>query len=180
MNYEETIKLIDPLLKMHGFSIVESFKNYTRYQSKRVSVIIGFNDKENSYVVFAGRNDRSLIELWWKVYEEFFDVDFQAIQGESFSEKFINFLKGSGNFILLGDLDKLNDLEKYSLKSDHKYTKNIVDQQNLTIADKAWSENNYAKFIKYINLVSFDFLPNSYLLKRKIAQRKLAAESSSS
>jgi len=176
MNYTETIKTINPILENNEFRIVESRKNYTKYQSEIITIIIAFNEHENGYTIFAGRNGGDLVELSKKVYKEFFDFDFYAVENLSFSQRFIRFLNGKGNAILKGDLKKLAEFETYHQEESKKYTENLINLQNLKIADKAWVDKKYSDFIKYINLINSNYLPESYGLKIKIALRKLEEE----
>jgi hypothetical protein len=173
MNFKTTIAELSLTLEKSGFSIVEHSTNYAKFQSKLMTLSIGYNPLEHEFSVFLGKNNGEMCEIWENVYIDVFGTNFQGIKGVTFVEKFIAFLQNEGSAILKQDLSKIDELEAYSRKAAQEYTTAIINRQNLNFADKAWRENNYNEFIEQLSKVAEDFLPKSYELKRKIAFRKI-------
>ncbi|HRF25591.1 MAG TPA: hypothetical protein PLR98_15580, partial [Chitinophagaceae bacterium] len=61
----------------------------------------------------------------------------------------------------------------FSEKESEVYTFQILQEQNLAAANKAWENGNYKEFIKMIDQTNKDKLPSSYQLKYKIANQKI-------
>ena len=173
MNFEQSITEINPTLKKGGFSIIEHSANYTKFQSKLITLVISYNPLEYSFSVFMGRNNGEMNELYDQVYLNVYGIDFQNLRGQGFAEKFTNFLQTKGSSIVENDIAKIAELETYSNKASREYTAAIINRQNLEAADRAWSKNNYKDFINHLNKVAEDVVPKSYGLKRKIAMRKI-------
>lgn len=83
------------------------------------------------------------------------------------------FLKSNGSALLSGDESKLLELKLFSEKESEVYTFQILQEQNLAAANKAWENGNYKEFIKMIDQTNKDKLPSSYQLKYKIANQKI-------
>ncbi|HEY3402600.1 MAG TPA: hypothetical protein VGK59_04375 [Ohtaekwangia sp.] len=64
-------------------------------------------------------------------------------------------------------------MDNYEKNRSKEYTDDLIRQQNLRQADKAWDDKNYLTFIKQIDLIGKDRLPKSYTLKYKMARDKI-------
>jgi hypothetical protein len=81
------------------------------------------------------------------------------------------FFENEGKPLLMGDLNRINELEKFSLERSRTYTKNILEKQIFEAADNAWDKSNYKEFISVIGQINKDKVPLSYQLKYKIANK---------
>ncbi len=88
-------------------------------------------------------------------------------------DNLISFLTTSGNSILLGDKKILQKLVDFSEHQSRVYARTATHLQHLQDADRAWSEKNYINFIKCIDEMKKELLPQSYLKKYKIATDKV-------
>ena len=169
MNFEEAIKPLTELLSSNGFSIQLNRNNLIEYSSKSTTIRIGYSHLEYCFNIWIGQSSGTLTELRPQVVEEFFKDDTFKFQTTLTVENLISFLKGSGKNILSGDTKILRALDEYSLQASRNYTQQIIKQQNIDQADKAWTQKDYANFVKYIDQIQTDLLPPSYLKKYKIA-----------
>jgi hypothetical protein len=173
MNFEQTITEITPTLEKKSFSIVESRRHYTKFQSSQIAIAVSYHSFEHSFSVFVGRRNGEMNELTDNVYLHVFGRKFQQMDGITFAEKFIHFLEIEGKAIMENDIGKVDELESYCKRTAEEYTASIINRQNLEAADRAWSESNYRNFIASLDKVAVDALPKSYNLKRKIALQKM-------
>ena len=173
MNFEETIKPLTELLLSNSFSIQINQQNLIEYSSKSTTLRIAYSHLEYCFNIWVGQSRDTLTELRPKVLEEFFNDDTFKFQTTLTVENLISFLKGSGKNLLSGDTKILRKLDEYSLQASRNYTQQIIKRQNIDQADKAWTQKDYANFVKYIDQIQTDLLPPSYLKKYKIAMDNL-------
>ena len=169
-DFDSVIKTLKPLFEKRGFNIVDQSKNYVQFDSKSVSVIFGYNERERSNFVFVGLRGQDSHELDKENLKDVFGYD-----GEShLLDRFLSdFLLDKGNGILVGDLAKLRKLDGYQQERSRVYTHNLIKRQNLNIADKAWDKRDYLTFVRHIDLIGKENLPKSYTLKYKKASDKI-------
>jgi len=73
----------------------------------------------------------------------------------------------------MGDLNRMDELEKFSQERSRIYTKNLLEEQILTAANNSWDKGNYKDFIDFIDQTNQNKLSSSYKLKYKIANKRL-------
>ncbi len=173
MNFEEHIKPLTELLLSNGFSIQSNQNNLIVYSLKSTTLRIAYSHLEYCLNIWVGQSSDTLTELRPQVVEEFFKDDTFKFQTTLTVENLISFLKGFGKNLLSGDTKILRELDEYSLQASRNYTQQIIKQQNIDQADKAWTQKDYVNFVKYIDQIQTDLLPPSYLKKYKIAVDKL-------
>ncbi|MDZ7606076.1 MAG: hypothetical protein U5K79_10930 [Cyclobacteriaceae bacterium] len=88
--------------------------------------------------------------------------------------KLIYFLTGKGKAILQGDVQKLEELEKFTNEKAKLYRKKLLNRQNINAAENAWQIKNYRDFIKYTEQIEDENLSKSYILKKEYALKKLS------
>jgi len=168
-------KIFLPILQKYGFELIEEFKNILRFQSPYIKINIVYNSFENSSIFWLGKRDSiDAIEIDNDVLSLFFNSNLKL--SEVSVEKFINnlviFFENEGESILAGNEKKINDLEKFYLVKNRKYNQNLLNQQHLNDADKAWNQNDFKGFISIIDKLNYENIPKFYLLKYRIAKRK--------
>jgi hypothetical protein len=166
---------IEPLFKGYDFLVVEKYKNYFRFKSTLVEAIISYNELDRTSLFEIGRVDGLLYPLNDKLIKQVFDSDakIEPVTKEIFVDNVALFLEGNGSALLRGDESKLSELKHYSEKESEIYTSRILQEQNLTTANRAWENGNYKEFIKIIDQTDKDKLPSSYQLRYKIAKQKV-------
>jgi hypothetical protein len=172
MTYNEIQKRITPILKDNGFRVIARSKNSTRFESEFVSFHAGFDERENCLLFFVGIKNRFHSDLVYAY--EFFNENFHAVKDCDAATKLIYFLTGKGKAILQGDVHKLEELEKFTNEKAKRYTKKLLNGQNLNAAENAWQIKNYHDFIKNTEQIEDENLSKSYILKKEYALKKLS------
>lgn len=162
-----------PILQKYGFEIVEEFKNIVRFQSSVMKVNVVFNNYDKSHLVEIGKRGEALYSLNDNAVKELFssELSIEQVTLEIFVQNLsLLFKQQKGVEILKGSIEPLDNFIK--LQSEH-YTSELVKRQALEAASKAWKANDYITFVKSIDKIGIDKIPQSYLLKYKIAMQKL-------
>lgn len=169
-------KFFFPILRKYGFEIVEEFKNILRFQSSTIKIDIVHNPFENSNSLWVGKKDKGdEIEINNNTLTFYFksNLKLSEVPNKAFINNLITFFENEGKSLLIGNEREINDLEKFNLVRSKKYTLDLLHQQNLNEADKAWSQKDFKKFISIINKFGYEQFPKSYLLKYRIAKEKI-------
>jgi hypothetical protein len=161
-----------PIFQKYGFEIKEEFKNILRFQSSIIEINIVFNNYEKSCCISIGKNGDPLYELRNNAVKELFNssLSIEQITPEAFVQNLsILFETKEGNEILKGNIEKIK------ISEDENYTSELIRRQVLNVASKAWRNNDYITFVKSIDTIGVNYIPQSYLLKYKIAKQKIIA-----
>lgn len=169
MNFEEIVAILTPFFQQNKFSVAETFKNYIRYENRRVKIAVAYDWRDNSITVFVGQIDKFETELSGDTIDKFFNDNINLRNNNLFTENLISFLTGKGNALLKEDLNTLFKLEEYSNRMAKEYTDNLIKEQNLRAADDAWQEKNYSEFITQLDKIKKDSLSQTYLMKYQYA-----------
>ena len=169
-DFELTIEHISPIFEASGFKVVDSFKNFLKLESKKVTVTIGYDERENANLFSVGQNNKDSHFLNSKNLKEVFNYNNSS---NNYRDFLIDFLKNEGKGILTGDMDKLIELDAYEDKQAEIYTAIIINRQCISKAENAWTKKDYLTFIATIDQMDKDDLPNSYKLKYKIARDRI-------
>ncbi|HNO01181.1 MAG TPA: hypothetical protein PKN06_13030 [Chitinophagaceae bacterium] len=176
MEYNQlVIERIVPLFKGYDLLVVEEYKNYFRFKSNVVEATISYNELDRTSLFEIGKAGEFLYPLNDKLIKQVFgsDAKVNQVTKEIFVDNIALFLKSNGSALLSGDESKLLELKLFSEKESEVYTFQILQEQNLAAANKAWENGNYKEFIKMIDQTNKDKLPSSYQLKYKIANQKI-------
>lgn len=171
-NFDKDIETIIHFLRQYDFRIVESYKDFVKYESEHAEISVGYDVKENNHYALIGNKFENSISLDVLNLKDVFGYDVELFIKKSFVYFFIDFFRTKGHAILSGDLSKFNELKRNLIERAERYTKQLIEQQNLNAADNAWSLKEYRDFIKYLDLVDRSNLPESYALKYSIAKNK--------
>jgi hypothetical protein len=169
------VKNIVPLFEGHGFLIVEQYKNYFHFKSNLVEATISYNELDRTCLFEIGKANEFLYPVNDNLIKQVFglDVKVNQVTKEVFVDNITLLLKSNGSVLLRGDESKLLELKIFSEKESEIYTSQILQEQNLTAANKAWENGSYKEFVKIIDQLNKDKLPSSYQLKYKIANQKM-------
>ena len=162
-----------PIFQKYGFEIAEEFKNIVRFQSSVMKVNVVFNDYDKSHLVEIGKRGRGLYPLNDNVVKNLFSsqLSIEQVTSEIFVHNLsLLFERQKGVEILKGNV---NPLENFIKQQSKHYTSELVQRQALEVVSKAWATNDYETFVKGIDEIGIDKVPQSYQLKYKIAKQKL-------
>jgi hypothetical protein len=162
-----------PILKNFGFDIAKEFKNIICFQSSVMKVNVVFNEYEKSNFIEIGRQNEVLYPLSNNAIRSIFNsvLSIEQVTPEIFVENLsVIFRQKEGVEILKGNI---KHLVEFIEKESNDYTLELVQRQTLETASKAWEKNDYKAFIKSIDEIDIEKVPQSYQLKYKIAKQKL-------
>lgn len=163
------------LIFQKNIHVIEQFRNYVKIKLDDVVITVSRDEREGSNSIYIGRKESSLYPLNENVLKDVFNsaLKIDYVTPEVFVNNLVTFFAAEGNALIAGNPDALKKVEKYVDKVSNEYTKELIDNQNLAAANKAWEEGNYKDFIKYLDRTDRQKLPSSYELKYKIAHQKL-------
>lgn len=166
---------LEPVFQKYNLQIFEQFENYIKFKSDKVVITVSYDPRENSNSLFIGKSDDFMCLIDDDVLRNIFnsDIEIDYVTSQKFINNIVVFFSTKGKPIIEGDIDTLRALEEYIYKKSEKYTNDIINRQNINAADKAWKETDYENFIKYIDKMDKEKLPDSYKLKYKISLQKL-------
>ena len=176
MSFSEIIlEKLGITFKKYNFNIVEQRDDYLKLHSDNLEIAFSYNQLENSNTFFLNKNLEKTysIEINNETLKSFFNSDLRLseVAANTFINNLILFFENEGKPLLMGDLNRINELEKFPLERSRTYTKNILEKQIFEAADNAWDKSNYKEFISLIGQINKDKLPLSYQLKYKIANK---------
>jgi hypothetical protein len=166
---------IFPVLAGYGFSITEVSQHRLLFKSKAVELSISFDRRDQTGLLQAGQRDGYLYSLNDELIKDVFGSSIKIEQAgmEVFVHQVALFLKGDGSSILSGDRIKLEETKQCAELKARSYTAKLVQEQMLTQADSAWANGQYTEFVRLIDTLNKEDLPQSYQLKYKIAIRRV-------
>lgn len=164
---------LSPILKQYGFEVIEDFRNIIRFQSSLIKINIVFNDYEKANFIEVGKPNEILYPLNDSVIKNVFnsDLPIEQVTSEIFVHNIsIIFQQKEGIELLNGDIKKLIE---FAEEESNDYTFRLLQKQALETASKAWEMNDYKAFIKSMDEIDIEKVPQSYQIKYKIAKQKL-------
>jgi hypothetical protein len=173
MNFDDSIYPLTEFLIDNNFSVTKKEQHFVEYSANSAIITVAYNILEYVFYISVGQNSKSLTELTPLEVKEVFREDGFQFQSTLTIDNLISFLNGAGKGILLGDKKIFKELKEFTERKSKEFTRQIIQLQNTKSADKAWTQKDYANFIKCIDRTEKDLLPESYLKKYKIALDKL-------
>lgn len=169
------IDRLEPIFHKNNLRVVEQFNDYLKIESDKIVLTISHDKRENSNSFFIGIKNSSLYQINENVLKDVFNsaLKINNVSPDVFVKNLALFLEGEGNQLIIGNKDALHSVEKYIQNESNEYTAELVKNQSLDAANKAWEEGNYKDFIKNLDKIDRQKLPSSYDLKYKMAQQKL-------
>src|ERR1700694_6040620 len=133
---------LDLIFQKHNLHVIEQFKNYVKFRSDNIILTISHNDRENSNSLFIGRNESALYPIDDNVLKDVFNsvLKINYVTPEVFVNNLAVFFEEEGKQLISGNADTLNAVEKYIYAKSEEYTLQLMEQQNLDAANKAWEE----------------------------------------
>lgn len=162
-----------PILQKHGFEIAEEFKNILKFQSSVMKINVVFNEYDNSPLVEIGKRGETLFPLNDNSIKELFNssLTVEKVTPDFFVKNLSTlFETKEGAEILKGNV---TSFIKFKLLEINNYNTELMRNQTLEAASKAWEANEYVSFIKHIEEIGISNTPKAYQLKYKIAKQKL-------
>ena len=171
---ENVISNLYPLLQDYGFEIVNEFNNYINFSNLDVSIFVSYNEFEQSNSLRIGKKNQQPFTINNKILKSIFNsnLKIEDLSTTNFIENIIIFLNSYAKIIFTGNNLILEEIEKESYKQAEIYTKRINNSQYLDIADKAWLEKDFDKFVKALNKIDLNSIPKSYSLKYEYAKKQ--------
>lgn len=163
-----------PTLQVHGFEIAQEFKNILLFQSSIIEINVVYNDYEKSCYISIGRRENVLYELRNNAVRELLDssLPIEQVTPEVFIRNLSALFKTKKGIALLrGDID---DFERFKTSEDNHYTFELLLQQALEAASKAWKRKDYKGFVKQIDEIGTERILKSYQLKYNIAKKEIS------
>ena len=168
------LERIVPLFSREGIFIKKMEDNLFYFESDLVEVSLSFNilDRSTGFAIGPKGRLRTVTEY---AINKVFNIGIQLtnVTKEVFVNNLFFFFSNEGLTLLRGNLDKLRELDEQVGIESKSYTDNIINLQNLKEIDDAWDEQNYFKFINLMGKFYCPSFPASYMLKLKIAHKKL-------
>lgn len=162
-----------PVFQNEGFEISEEFNNIIRFTSSSMEIGVVYNSLERSNFIEIGKRDEILYPLNDSVVKNIFNSELQISQVTPviFVTNLASlFTQKEGIEILKGNI---KHLAKFIERESSNYTSELIQRQILETASKAWEKNDYKTFVKGIDEIGIEKIPQSYLLKYKIAKQKI-------
>lgn len=168
-------KKLSVFFKNYNLQIIEEFKNYLKLKSDKIFIILTHDEREKSNALYVGRNENHMYPIDENVLKKAFDSDLKInnISQEEFVNNIAIFFEGKGRPLISGNVYAIEAVEKYVYLEGQLYTTELLNKQNLQAANKAWEQNNFKDFIRYLDNIEVRYLPSSYKIKYKMALRKL-------
>ncbi|NLT50106.1 MAG: hypothetical protein GXX85_04220 [Ignavibacteria bacterium] len=161
-----------PILTNYSFKVICDIENIIYFYSSKIMIRIVFIENELSYYIEMGKKDEILYPLSNSILKNIFNSDLKLENATK--ETFVNnlceiFQKVEGIAILNGNID---GFIKHAQEEIKKYNNNLGIKQLLNLAEHAWENNNYQDYIKIIEKLGIDKIPQVFLAKYKIAKKK--------
>ncbi len=124
---QEIHKKLDEIFQEYHFSVIKEDENYIELKSDFLIILLLFNPFEKlCSLTFLTLTDRSItIEIDNESLRNFFKTSlrFNHKDVKMFVAQVANFFLNEGKPLIKGSLDKIFELENYSIHRDETYTK---------------------------------------------------------
>lgn len=168
-----------PILQKYGFEKADESKNYLKFESDNLVVVICRDERENSNLLYVGKKDSNQYLIDGNIIKRFFisDLEREFKIPERTIEDFVNnlfiFFTEAGYRLLKEESEVLLNIKKFIIQQSENYTSELLLEQGLEVASRAWEAKDYTAFVESIDKIGINKIPKSYQLKYKIAKQKL-------
>lgn len=168
-------KKLGIIFKNNNLHIIEQSNNHVKLKSNSLVIRLIHDERENSNGIYVGSNEEFLYPVNEFILKSAFNsnVKIDNVTAEVFLNSLCIFFENDGKSLISGNQYALEAIKKYVYNASETYTDQIVNAQILEAANIAWDIRNYKEFIIYMDKLDKQILPESYLLKYKIAIKKL-------
>lgn len=174
MNFNDLVKKeIGPILEKHEYALVEEMNNFLRFESLSTRFEVSFDVRDRSLLVEFGRPGGRVWPLNNDAVKKllFSNLAVENVVPEVFVKNLASLLETKQGSELLNG--KIEELKNFIMQQSREYTESLRREHLMSLADKAWEEQDFVTFIKCVDQIGIDHLTRSYKLKYKIAKRKL-------
>ncbi|MEI8278752.1 MAG: hypothetical protein WCG87_03250 [Bacteroidota bacterium] len=175
MEFEQLVKEhIEPFLKEKGFSLERPYKNSFHFKSDMIQINIGYNNYERSCLFGIGMTGEQEYIFTNKAIKNVFgtEIKLAEVTVEDFVLNVVSFLQNEGSELLNKGSNKFKELEEFLHAESRRYTIKMMQDQYLPLADNAWKNGEYQEFIRVIDELKIEELPDSYKMKYEIANKR--------
>jgi len=178
MNFNQIVlEKLEPLFLKYDLNIVEQRDDYLKFESSYLSIAVTHNKLEKSNTIWLSRNKKTtnIVEMDDTILRDFFGsaLKISQVPMNTFVDNLASFFENEGKLLLIGDAEKMKELEQFSLKRSRAYTDELLARQHLSAADKAWKNEDYLEFVNLINQVNERYMLPSYKSKYAIAKKRV-------
>lgn len=154
---------------------LEYSKNSVIYSNNVLTFRLFHNDMENSNGFWLGVVNSRDVEIDDDILENYYHSGLRISNlGQN---EFIGivklFLAHHGMKTIQKGVDEFRSLESYNKKRSEKYTLEILNEQNLQAAQRAWLSGNYHDVVRHLNKCDLSLVSNSWKKKYELAKRKI-------
>ncbi|RYE20718.1 MAG: hypothetical protein EOP51_17260 [Sphingobacteriales bacterium] len=174
MTFEKLVEdRIQPILIERGFESISNFQDCITFRSAKIELRLCHWNIDRSNTLWLGRESEMLNEIHDEVLRDVLHsgIMLEKKTPEDFIDNVRRLVEHELQSILDGDATILEQISEYVKKSSALYTADLLFQQNKKIADKAWLNNDYVRFIYIIDTIGLSNLPASYQLKYNLARK---------
>lgn len=176
---EIIINRLGTILNNEGLYLSEQFRNYLKFKSDKIVVVICQDEREKSNLLYVGRADNNQCLIDGNIIKMFFvpdsekEFNISELSVEDFANNLFALFTGKGRELLKENSEILFDIKNFMEMKSKEYTDELLKRQALEEASKAWEANDYVAFVESIDKIGISKMPQSYQLKYKIAKQKL-------
>lgn len=176
---EIVLKQVGSIFSKYNLRLIENYKNYLKFKSDEIVVVICHDEKEKSNLLYVGKDENNLYLFDGNIIKKFFIPELKAKLKipentvSDFANNLSMFFTGSGQILLNNDDEILPDIVKYIENKSRIYTNKIIQKQAIEAASEAWMVKDYVTFVENIDKIGVNKVPESFKLKYKAAKRKL-------
>ena len=163
------------ILSLYNFSVSNEYDNFVEFSNDIYSITVSHNQMENSNSLSIGKKNSHLIEINKRILKSIFnlDINIENLPFIQFLENVEKVLNSIVKLLFSKDSTLIEEMEDLDYLEAKRYTRQLIHNQNLKIADKAWNEKKYSEFIRIFDELYVDLLPNSYIMKLDYAKKQL-------
>ena len=167
------LKIIGPVLNNYGYEEKIGI-NQVSFILNDFYILINYDEREKSNSVYFGKYP-NLYPLNEKVIKNLFliDIHLQNLPIKEFLENLKDFFINNGSLLVAVDEPEIRRFIEETHILNKKYTDNLINEQNLALAEIEWEKGNYLKFLFYVGKLENLFLKESFKLKIHIAKSKI-------
>jgi hypothetical protein len=153
----------------YGLITVEQRSDYIKLQSNCIEVVISHNKYEKSNTIWLGsiEEQREKVEIDNEALVLFFNSELKLsnVSMDTFLSNLVVFFTNLADQIMCGEQNELVRLEEFDLERSDRFTSKLVLRQTVAVASIAWENKDYEKFVKLVEKLDLEQLPQSIKLK---------------
>ena len=173
MSFENDIYDLEQLLLANDFQLQAHMQNFARYSRDNVVFTISRVPSESQFYFSLGLVDSELNELTPKIVCDFFNDCRFKNQTTLTINNLVSFLSERGENIINANEEVIKNFKAYSLQLHQMLSAELMKNLRLEIAERAWKEKDYDRYIESIDEIDKEYLTEMHLKKYRIAIDKV-------